>query len=99
MAKGKALKVWVLVDKSGNLSDHLTYKTKPEAAGMATFLETPRREALTEFMVWFERQDDGEDGVNYLNGDSDKHAGNGEDDLVEIAAMCRAALDQGKDGA
>ncbi len=50
------------------------------------------REALSEFLAWFDRQNDGMEGIHYLNGDSDKYAGNGHDDLKKVGSIARAAL-------
>lgn len=52
----------------------------------------PMQEALLEFLAWFDRQNDGMEGVHYLNGDSKKYAGNGHDDLIKVGSIARAAL-------
>jgi len=52
----------------------------------------PMREALSEFLAWFDRQNDDMEGIHYLNGDSDKYAGNGHDDLKKVGSIARAAL-------
>ena len=52
------------------------------------------REALLEFLAWFDRQNDGMEGVHYFNGDSDKYAGNGHDDLEKVGSIARAAIEK-----
>lgn len=50
------------------------------------------RETLHAFLTWFDKQNDDMEGIHYLNGDSDKYAGNGHDDVKKVGALARSAL-------
>ncbi len=49
-------------------------------------------EALSALIEWHDRVEDGNDGVHYLNGDSDKYPGDGWSHVTEIAERARALI-------